>query len=180
LSPFAADAETIARLLLVIFRRRSTAPNPLSAISTRWLDPEVDAHAEAASARGIDETDLETPTAEATIELVLSSTARGGKAALLLLLVATPLVAADVAMLDRSIAGCDAGKNNEKREILNRFLRFYVPSFFSLPDSNFLNFVFFSSSCSLQLHYQLATAGSTTTLSPAVASRLAPSSSTAR
>jgi len=60
----------------------------------------------------------------------LSSTARGGKAALLLLLVATPLVAADVAMLDRSIAGCDAGKNNDKREILNRFLRFYVPSFF--------------------------------------------------
>jgi hypothetical protein len=178
LSPFAADAETIARLLLVIFRRRSTAPNPLSAISTRWLDPEVDAHAEAASARGIDETDLETPTAEATIELVLSSTARGGKAALLLLLVATPLVAADVAMLNRSIVGCDAGKNNEKREILNRFLRFYV-LFFSLPDSNFLNFVFFSSSCSLQLHYQLATAGSTTTLSPAVASRLAPSSSTA-
>lgn len=74
------------------------------------LDSEVEAHAEAARVRGIDETDPKSPTAGLTIE-VLRSAARRGKAALLLLLLLLvampPLVTADGAMPNRSMLVAD-------------------------------------------------------------------------
>ena len=130
-----ADAVTVARLLLlaILRHRPSPDPNPRAALSIPWLDPEVEAHEEAARARGIDETDLESPTAElkTTIE-VLRSTVRRGKAALLLSLLLVvampPLVAEDEARLERSMLVADWEKGTEK--ILKNCLSFVFFTFF--------------------------------------------------